>query len=297
VVRAAPILIEAALNGSRSLAEHSGTPIMPDEVAAAAAACFAAGATVAHIHARPGGVPWSLDPEWYTDAIRAIRAKATGMLVSLTSIRPIGVQARSAIELLKALAVGAGTKPDLVSVNLGHISVWDPLHGGTTHFPNDYADVGMLFQGCAELGVVPELGVMDLGFVNNAAMVRDAGLLPERPWFLLELDSPGYGFGSQVAPATITNYDALAAALRSQFPAAAWAAHGNGRAMFDVIWRAITTGAHVRVGFEDGVFMPDGRLATDNAQQVRWAVEVAAEFKRVPATPAEAREITGCQPD
>jgi len=78
----------------------------------------------------------------------------------------------------------------------------------------------MLLQGCAELGVVPELGVMDLGFVNNAAILRDAGLLPERPWFLLELDSPGYGFGSLVAPATITNYDALAAALRSQFPVA-----------------------------------------------------------------------------
>jgi len=42
--------------------------------------------------------------------------------------------------------------------------------------------------------------------------------------------------------------------------------------------------------------MADCRLATDNAQQVRWAVEVAAEFDRVPATPAEAGEITGCQP-
>jgi 3-keto-5-aminohexanoate cleavage enzyme len=128
-------------------------------------------------------------------------------------------------------------------------------------------------------------------------MVRDAGLLPERPWFLLELDSPGHSSGPQVAPATIANYDALAAALRSQFPAAAWAAHGNGRATFDVIRRAIATGAHVRVGFEDAVVMPDGRLTADNAQQVRWAVEVAAEFDRVPATSTEASEITGCQPD
>src|SRR5829696_4292796 len=123
-----PILIEAALNGSRAATEHPAMPMTPVEIAEASAACFAAGATVAHIHARPGGVPWSLDPEWYADAIRAMRAKETGMLISLTSIRPIGVPVTSVIELLKALAVGAGTKPDLVSVNLGHISVWGPRH-------------------------------------------------------------------------------------------------------------------------------------------------------------------------
>src|SRR5260370_279626 len=77
------------------------------------------------------------------------------------------------------------------------------------------------------LGVTPELGVMDLGFISNAVALRDDRLLPARPWFLIELDSPSYGAGRQVAPSTVANYDLLASLARAHFPRAAWAGHGN----------------------------------------------------------------------
>ena len=84
---------------------------------------------------------------------------------------------------------------------------------------------------------------MDLGFVANAVALRDDGLLPERPWFLIELDSPAYDAGVQVAPSTVANYDALAAPLRQHFPTARWAAHGQGVAGYAVIERALADGA------------------------------------------------------
>ncbi len=135
---------------------------------------------------------------------------------------------------------------------------------------------------------------MDLGFVANAVTLRDDRVLPERPWFLIELDSPAYGSGIQVAPSTVANYDALAAPLREHFPTARWAAHGQGVAGYSVIERVLADREHVRVGFEDAVHLPDGRVARSNAELVRWAVEAVQEAGRTLATVEEARLITGC---
>jgi 3-keto-5-aminohexanoate cleavage enzyme len=43
------------------------------------------------------------------------------------------------------------------------------------------------------------------------------------------------------------------------------------------------------VGFEDGIHLPDGRVARDNSDMVRAAAEIAAIYGLKPATVAEAR--------
>jgi 3-keto-5-aminohexanoate cleavage enzyme len=134
---------------------------------------------------------------------------------------------------------------------------------------------------------------MDLGFVSNAVALRGDGVLPARPWFLIELDNPAYGSGVQVAPSTVVNYDALAAPLRQYFPEARWAAHGQEVAGYAVVERVLADETHVRVGFEDAIHLPDGRLARSNAELVRWAVVAAQEAGRTPATIEETRRITG----
>jgi 3-keto-5-aminohexanoate cleavage enzyme len=160
-----------------------------------------------------------------------------------------------------------------------------------THFANSYDDIAATLAVCREGGIVPELGVMDIGFISNAVALRDDGLLPARPWFLLELDSPAFGHGRQVAPATPANYDFLAGLLREHFPGAAWVGHGLDRPTYAVVGRALATGAHARVGFEDAIVLPDGRPARSNADLVAWAVAAARRAGREPATPAEARAI------
>jgi uncharacterized protein (DUF849 family) len=295
------VVIEAAINGGRGRDEHPGVPLAPDEAAAEASRCAAAGAAVVHLHARAGDGGWSADPAWYAAALRAIRPKHPELLVSITSIRPAGVPVDPVVGLLGALAADPATRPDLVSVNLGHITAWepDPTAGSTAprrrtiHFPNDYAEVVAILTACREHGIVPELGVMDLGFVANAVALRDDGLLPARPWFLLELDSPGYGAGPQVAPATVANYDVLADRLREHFPGAAWAAHGAGVATYPVVRRALATGGHVRVGLEDATLGPNGVPASGNAELVAWAAAAAASSGRHGATAVEARRIVG----
>lgn len=276
-----PVVIEVALNGGRTRDEHPDVPLTPGEVAADAVACLAAGATVAHLHARGDDGGWSADPAWYAGAIHAVRTKAPGMIVSLTSIRPEGEPVARVIGMLDALAADAATRPDAISVNLGHIAIWERSDGGrrTVHYPNAYEDVVAVLRRCRRHGIAPELGVMDLGFVSNAVALAEDGELPERPWFLVELDSSRFGSGTQVAPATVESYAAVAGALGSCFPAARWAAHGAAAGTFAVVEAALAAGQHARVGLEDTVVGPDGH-PMGNVDQVRWAVDAAGRADR-----------------
>jgi len=298
-IRPAPVIIEAALNGGRSRREHPGVPCTPAEVAAAALDAADAGASIVHIHARSGD-EWSASPAWYADAISLIRRSESAPLVSITSLRPAGVPGNAVVSLLDVLCRGRRTAPDLISVNLGHIVSWRPPAPfapmpparATDHFTNDHNDLIAILTACDRFGVTPELGVMDLGFINNAVALRAEGVLAERPWFLVELDSPAYGSGRQVAASTAEDYDVLASRVRAQFPNAALAAHGVDAPGYAVLRRALADGGHLRVGFEDSIVLPDGVRADTNVDLVHWAVQAAEKAGRPIADTEEARRIT-----
>ncbi len=291
------VVIEAALNGGRDRLKVAAVPYSPKELAAEAKRCADQGAAVVHLHARTDDGGWTADPSRYAETLALCRAEAPGVVLGITSIRPDGVPVEAVTDLLAELAADPATTPDLVSINLGHIVVWEPPAGPngrrTVHVPNDYEDVVKLLETCRRLRIRPELGVMDLGFVSNAVALRDDGVLPAAPWFLLELDAAAWGAGPQVAPATVANYDALVSAMGQTFPDARWAAHGQGDGAYPVAERAIAAGHHVRVGFEDAIALPDGGPASSNAQLVAWAVRIASRFDRPVASPTEARGILG----
>jgi 3-keto-5-aminohexanoate cleavage enzyme len=62
-------------------------------------------------------------------------------------------------------------------------------------------------------------------------------------------------------------------------------------------WRllpvVIGLGGHVRVGWEDNPYLPNGTIAPHNAQLVETVVRVAKEMGREVASPEEARRIVG----
>lgn len=289
-----PVIIEVALNGGRSREEHPNVPCTPEEVSADAERCYAAGASVVHLHAQDADGNWSADPAWYRETLGRIRSVAPDLLISITSIRPAPVPVDTVLESLHDLAGDPAMKPDLISINLGHIVNWERRHGSdasrqTVHFPNSYEDIVALLATCKDLGITPEFGLMDLGFVSNAVALRDGGLLPESPWFLIELDSPGYGSGRQVAPSSAANLDLFASLVAEHFPGARWAAHGVDLPGYGVVRRAFEIGGHVRVGLEDAVVLPDGRQPSGNVEMVEWAVQTANRFGRTPMTPSDVR--------
>ncbi|MGL5651054.1 MAG: 3-keto-5-aminohexanoate cleavage protein, partial [Paraclostridium sp.] len=70
---------------------------------------------------------------------------------------------------------------------------------------------------------------------------------------------------------------------------------GVGRCQFDMIALSVLMGGHIRVGFEDNVYMEKGIKAKSNGELVQKAVNIVRALGRQVATPKEAREILGLE--
>lgn len=105
-------MLQAALNGDRTRADHPAVPLSPQELARDAAACVAAGAAAIHLHPRDAEGRERLDAEVVDAVVATVRA-ACGM--------PVGVSTGAWIEpdLERRLAlIRAWEEPDYASVNL-----------------------------------------------------------------------------------------------------------------------------------------------------------------------------------
>ena len=80
--------------------------------------------------------------------------------------------------------------------------------------------------------------------------------------------------------------------LISFWPAGStWTATGLGKNAWTIAAAAICLGGHVRVGFEDNLYLEKGVLAKSNGEMVEKVAALARLLGRPIATPAEAREI------
>ena len=62
---------------------------------------------------------------------------------------------------------------------------------------------------------------------------------------------------------------------------------------FPMVMAALSMGGHVRIGFEDNIFISPGKLADGNAQLIEKAVRMVHDVGREAATVPEAREFWG----
>jgi uncharacterized protein (DUF849 family) len=69
-------MLKAALNGSRDAHAHPALPITPDQLAADATACVAAGAAAIHMHPRDDDGREALTAEAIDRAVRAVRVRS-----------------------------------------------------------------------------------------------------------------------------------------------------------------------------------------------------------------------------
>ena len=133
-----------------------------------------------------------------------------------------------------------------------------------------------------EFGVKPEIEVFDVGHIDQALDMVDRGLLAEPPYFQLCM---GVQWGIAATPENLLF-------MRGKLPAnAQWSVLGVGRGQLPMITLGLLLGGHIRVGFEDNLFLSKGVLAASNAAFVEQAVNLAEHLQREIATPAEARRI------
>ena len=131
-----------------------------------------------------------------------------------------------------------------------------------------------------ERGVKPEIEVFDKGMVDYAIRFQKQGFIQKPMHF-------DFVLGVQMSASARD----LVFISESIPEGSTWTVAGVGRHQFQMAALAIVMGGHVRVGFEDNVYIDKGVLAKSNGELVERVVRMAKELGREIATPDEARQI------
>ena len=229
-------MVQAALNGPRTRAEHPAIPMTPAEQATEARASVAAGAGAIHVHVRDKDGNESLADADVAMTIEAIRSACPGI--------PVGI------------GTGAWIIPDLHK-RLSVIRSWSALP--------DFASVNLHEAGAAQvMEVLLKRGVgIEAGIWNAPAAVSlvKSGLGDRCLRILLE--------PAEASCSAQMNLLQMEAALIGVAPRRLL--HGLGHRTWHLIEMAARRGYDTRIGFEDTLRLPDGTPAASNAELVRAA--------------------------
>ena len=97
----------------------------------------------------------------------------------------------------------------------------------------------------------------------------------------------GAGWGIEATPDNLLFMKNL---LPSDIP---WSVMGVGRTQLPMITMGIILGGHIRVGFEDNIYLRRGVLLKSNAQMVEVAVNLVEQLQGEVATPSDTSQILG----
>ncbi len=271
-----PLILTAAITGAETTRkDQPQLPITPAEQAAAALACYEAGARVIHLHVRDDAGQPTQSLERFAAAIEAIKAAAPEVIIQISTGGAVG-------EAFEKRLAPLGLHPDMGTLNAGTLNFGDDV------FINRPADIVRLAQAFLQYEVVPEVEVYESGMIDYVAKLVNKGIITHTPLHVqFVLGVPG---GMNGSPKNVLY---MADHLKEQIPSATWAVAGIGRWHIPASLTALVNGGHIRVGFEDNIFYHKGVVAESNAQLVGRIARIATEIGRPLATAAQAREILG----
>lgn len=269
------IIISVAVTGRLPTKEmNPAVPYSPREIADAALESAKAGAAIAHIHVRDPdtGAP-EFKPELFKEVLDRIRLKSD-MIVNLTT----GGSHLKGPDIISQRLMPVHLKADMCSLDLGSMNFTDRV------FSNSPQWAEAASRCMRENGVKPELEVFDVGHIHQAVDLIDRGLIAPPPFFQLCM---GVKWGIEASPENLLF-------MKSKLPPGVpWNVLGVGSSQLPMITMGMLLGGHIRVGFEDNLFLKRGVLARSNAEMVEMAADLAERLGRIPATPEEARSMLG----
>ncbi len=265
------LIITAALVGAEvTRQEQPHLPLTPSEIADAAHDAWLAGASIVHLHARKPDGTSTQSATVFAEIIRLIRQRCD-VIIQVSTGGAVGMTAAERLEPVTL-------KPEMATLTTGSVNF------GGDIFVNSPADIEQFAKTIQQVGVKPEIEVFDSGMITTALRLLKQGLLTPPLHFDFVLGVPG------AAPATLKTLLHLVEMLP---PDASWSVAGIGAAELPLALHATLMGGHVRVGFEDNIFLRKGVLAESNAQLVERVARLSREVGREVASPAEARIMLG----
>ena len=253
---------------------NPAVPYTPKEIADSAIDSYKAGATIAHIHVRDPetGVPTS-DISLFSEVVDRIR-NSCDMIINLTT-SGINLKGENVIEQrlepVKLL-------PEICSFDIGSMNFQH------RPFINSPEWGRLAAKRMREYSIKPEIEVFDMGHIRQAKHWLKEGLIDDPPYFQLCM---GAGWGIEATP------ENLLVMKNALPPGVIWSVLGVGRMQLPMITMAMLSGGHIRVGFEDNIYLRRGELLKSNAQIVEVAANIIQQLQGEVANTNEAREILG----
>ncbi len=233
------MILQACLNGARPRDFHPELPVTVEAITAQAINCVFAGAGELHLHVRGRDGEESLSPSAVDETILAIRQVLPGTLISISTGAWIEGDDRK-----RRATIGEWTNlPDVASVNIDEedaIGVIEALHGR---------------------GIGTEAGLSTAG---EAALLVKSPVASKIFRILIE---PGEEQIDDARAQTAAILDVLDR-LPSPKPILL---HGFDSTVWPLIEQATACFYSTRIGLEDTNLLPDGTMATSNADLVAAA--------------------------
>ena len=279
------LIITAAVTGGEYVSK-SDTPHVPstvDEVVADVVRSVEAGASVVHLHAKHPvtGEAWSGDPNpILKEYVCRIREKVDVVINVTTGGGRVGNPPEVWDRLVKEKCL---LGEEMMSLNMGTMNRWAEHPTGDV-FLNTVPMIERWCKYMVDAGIKPEHEVYDTGMINTCRQLVEKHVIPE-PLHIQFVMVGRTGF--------LPTPKALLYSL-DQIPSSwTWSVCALGRNEIPMCTTAMILGGHVRVGFEDNIFLRRGELAKSNADLVKKVVNIAKELERPIASPDEARSILG----
>jgi 3-keto-5-aminohexanoate cleavage enzyme len=293
------LIITVAITGGSSPEDNPYLPKNPEEQVKATLEAYEAGASIVHLHSRDHSGRCVHEARFFEEVILPIREQcdilintSTGGVAKRVDGEHIyqktpGTSPEDRVGIIPHLAKNPKANPDLASFNCGSpiIDIYSKTKKQFLYnfvMVHTFSDMAYIAGVMKEHGIKPEIECYDVGMINNAIVLKECGFLEEPLHFQCVLGIMG------CIPATVDN---LAYMVRTIPPGSTWSVCAVGLDEFKMATMAIIIGGHVRVGFEDNIYISKGVKAKSNAEQVAKVVRLAKELDRNIATPEDARRI------
>ena len=267
------LIITAAICGAEVLKEHNpAVPYTVEECVREAKSACDAGAGIIHLHVRyDDGTP-TQDKARFKEVMDAIKSVCPDVIIQPSTGGAVGMTDDERLQPTELL-------PEMATLDCGTLNF-----GGDEVFMNTENTIKYFGKRMMEWGIKPELECFDKSMIDMALRLHKKGFIEKPMHFDLVMGVNG-GIGGDLRDFVFLRH--------SLPPDATYTVAGVGRYEFPLAMAAIIDGGHVRVGFEDNVYLSKGVLAASNGALVEKVVRMAKELGREVATPDEARQILG----
>lgn len=265
------LIITCALTGAEVTKEQNpAIPYTVEEMVESARGAVEAGAAILHVHVRRDDGTPTQDAARYKEVLDAIRAAVPDAILQVSTGGATGM---SREERMAPLTLN----PEMATLDCGTLNF-----GGDEIFVNTENDIIAFAEGIQSRGIMKELECFEKGHVDMALRLHKRGYITGPLHFSFVLGVNGGMTGEQ------RDFEFLRGSIPED---ATYSVAGVGRYEFPLAHLAIEDGGHVRVGFEDNLYLEKGVLAKSNAELVKKVADMANARGRAIATPAEARRI------